>query len=121
MGVMFCGSLFIFLFFLFRSFYCLFFFDLQLLIIPFGIFNPLVIRVLLGLHFVLFGLYIILRGLCLVLTAVFSHLMAQVLVQITRARSLMFSSLSQDGTLWVSLDCGVSGYNMERLIVDKGG
>jgi hypothetical protein len=47
--------------------------------------------------------------------------MAQVLVQITRARSLMFSSLSQDGTLWVSLDCGVSGYNMERLIVDKGG
>jgi hypothetical protein len=46
--------------------------------------------------------------------------MAQVLVQITRARSLMFSSLSQDGTLWVSLDCGVSGYNMERLIVDKG-
>ena len=69
--VMFSGSLFVFLFFLFRSFYCLFFFDLQLLIIPFGIFNPLVIRVLLGLYFVLFGLYIILRGLCLVLTELY--------------------------------------------------
>ena len=33
----------------------------------------------------------------------------------------MFPSLSQNESLCVSLDCGMSGYNMERLVVDKSG